>query len=264
MSQIKSMADIPDSGKVILLYGETGVGKTTSLLKTAPKGSLYIPTEPRNPKISMRAAGRPVDDIRVYEYTNWMDLMELANNKQLMAEFANKCIIIDSASYLMNVRLSNEIEDEAFDAQDDDKKAIKTIVSSSKMSQEGFGGLASQMSRLIKAFGDLTKQGTDIILVALLAEHPKWDRELAAAPAFKGKEFPTNLPGSCDPIGYVRTWSKDGKKQFPPLVYFESDGDEYLCKFTGVRPDVDIVRIPLDLNIILGNKKKGAKEDGTV
>lgn len=258
------MSEVPDGGKVVLIYGETGVGKTTSVLKSAPKGSLYIPTEPRNPKISMRAAGRPVDDIRVYEYVDWMSLMELANDKKIMAEFANKCIILDSASYLMNVRLSNEIEDEAFDAQDDDKKAIKTIVSSSKLSQEGFGGLASQMGRLIKALGDLTKQGTDIILIALLAEHPKWDRDLAAAPALKGQAFPTNLPGSCDLIGYVRSWSKDGKKQFPPLVYFEAENDEYLAKFTGVRPDVDIVRVPLDLGIILGNKKKGAKEDGTV
>lgn len=264
MNKIKSMSDAPDGGKVVLFYGETGVGKTTSILKTAPKGSLYIPTEPRNPKISMRAAGRNPEDIKLYEYTDWMDLIELVNDSSIMAEFANKCVILDSASYLMNVRLSNEIEDEAFDAQDDDKKAIKTIVSSSKMSQEGFGGLASQMARLVRALGDLTKQGTDIIITALLAEHPKWDRELAAAPALKGKEFPTNLPGSCDLIGYVRTWHKEGKRQFPPLVYFESENNEFMAKFTGVRPDVETVCVPLDLGLILGNKKKGGNKDGTV
>lgn len=257
------MDESPDGGKVILFYGETGVGKSTSILKTVPKGSLYISTEPRNPKISMKAAGRSTNDIRLYEYENWLDLIELVNDKQQMIEFANKCVVVDSLSYLMNVRLSNEIEDETFDAQDDEKKAIKTIISSSKLSQEGFGGLASQMARLIRALGDLTKQGTDIILTALLTEHPKWDRELAAAPALKGREFPSNLPGSCDLIGYVRSWTKEGKKQFPPIVYFESDGDEYLCKFTGVRPDVDIIRVPLDMNIILGNKKKGGKEDGS-
>jgi hypothetical protein len=257
------MNDVPDGGKVILLYGETGVGKTTSVLKTIPTGSLYISTEPRNPKISMKAANRKLDDVRVYEYNNWLELIGLVNDKQQMAEFANKCVVVDSLSYLMNVRLSNEIEDETFDAQDDERKAIKTIISSSKMSQEGFGGLASQMSRLTKALGDLTKQGTDIILVALLAEHPKWDRDLSAAPALKGIAYPSNLPGSCDLIGYVRSWSKDGRKQFPPLVYFEANDDEYLAKFTGVRPDVDIVRIPLDLGIILGNKKKGGEKDAT-
>jgi hypothetical protein len=157
----------------------------------------------------------------------------------------------------MNVRLSNEIEDEIFDAKDDKEKAIKTIINSAKMSQEGFGGLASQMSRLVKVLGGLTKQGKDVILTALLAEHPKWDKDLAAAPALKGKEFPSNLPGSCDLIGYVRGRTKDGKKAFPPVVYFEAQNDEYLCKFTGVRPEVDLVHVPLDLSLILGRKKKG-------
>jgi hypothetical protein len=257
MSRIKSIDESPDTGKMVLLYGETGVGKTTSIFQTAPLPMLYISTEPRNPKISLRASGRAYEpgQISLYEYEDWMDLTDmLAMNKEI-----NKfqTVVVDSLSYLMNVRLSNEIEDEIFDAKDESDKAIKTIISSSKMSQEGFGGLASQMARLIKLLGGLTKHGTDVILTALLAEHPKWDRELAAGPALKGKEFPSNLPGSCDLIGYVRARAKDGKKAFPPVVYFEAENDEYLCKFTGVRPEVEIVKVPLDLSLILGRKKKG-------
>jgi hypothetical protein len=218
---------------------------------------LYISTEPRNPKISLRASGREYasNDISLYEYEDWMELSMLLTNENEMSRFST--VVVDSLSYLMNVRLSNEIEDEIFDAKDDSEKVVKTIINSSKMSQEGFGGLASQMARLVKILGGLTRNGTDVILTALLAEHPKWDKALAAAPALKGKEFPSNLPGSCDLIGYVRGRVKDGKKAFPPVVFFESQDDEYLCKFTGVRPDVEIVKVPLDLSLILGRKKKG-------
>lgn len=257
MSKIKSIDESPDTGKVVLLYGETGVGKTTSIFQTAPLPMLYISTEPRNPKISLRASGRVYqpNDIALYEYEDWNDLGMLLTNDKEMSRFHT--VVVDSLSYLMNVRLSNEIEDEIFDAKDDDEKAVKTIINSSKMSQEGFGGLASQMSRLIKMLGGLTRNGTDVILTALLAEHPKWDKALAAAPALKGREFPSNLPGSCDLIGYVRGRIKDNKKVFPPVVLFESPDDEYLCKFTGVRPDVELVKVPLDLGLILGRKKKG-------
>jgi hypothetical protein len=257
MNKRETMKDMPECGRVILLYGETGVGKTTSLLSTAPQGSLYIPTEPRNPRISMEAAKRPLDDIFVYRYTDWLSLMSFLLEDD-MKQYADKAIILDSATHLMNVRLSNEIEDEVFDAKDDKEKEIKAIINSSKLSMEGYGGLSSQMSRLIKVLGDFTRQGTDIIITALVTEHPKWDRELSAAPALKGKEFPMNLPGFCDLIGYVvpRIDPKDNKKKFPPIVQFEARNGEYMSKFTGVRPDVDIVRVPLDLNIIL---KKGKK-----
>lgn len=256
------MKDMPDGGKVILLYGETGVGKTTSLLATAPKGSLYIPTEPRNPRISMDAAKRDLDDIFIYRYTDWMSLMFYLLSDD-MKQYANKAIILDSITHLMNVRLSTEIEDEVFEAKDDKEKEIKAIINSSKLSMEGYGGLSSQMSRLVKVLGDFTRQGTDIIMTALVAEYPKWDRALSAAPALKGREFPTNLPGFTDYIGYVvPRVDKEGKKKFPPIVNFESKDGEYLAKYTGTRPTgVDIIRVPLDLNVIL---KKGIKNNGSV
>jgi hypothetical protein len=172
-----------------------------------------------------------------------------------------RTVALDSLSYLMNVRLSNAIEDEIYAAMDEDKKK-KEIISSTKLTQEGFGGLSSQMSRLVKVLGDLTKEGIDVIMTALVQEYPKWDRDLSAGPALKGREFPNNLPGSCDLIGYVKPRiDSDGNKIFPPFVYFEAEDNEYLCKFTGIRPKMPLVFRPLEFDKILGANKKGEKKD---
>jgi hypothetical protein len=41
--------DLPEQGKLILVYGNTGVGKTTSIFQSAPDPLLCVATEPRNP-----------------------------------------------------------------------------------------------------------------------------------------------------------------------------------------------------------------------
>ena len=71
-----------------------------------------------------------------------------------------------------------------------------------------------------------------VIVTALLAENPKWNRELAAAPALKGKEFPTNFPGFFDLIGLVQTRvNGEGDIVYPPAVHFKSEDDSFLAKF---------------------------------
>ena len=105
----------------------------------------------------------------------------------------------------MYVSLCREIEDEAFEAKTSEEKRRKPIVSQAKMSMEGYGGLSSQMFRLMKTIGRLSEAGKIVIVTALLQENPKWDRELAAAPALKGREFPTSMPGFFDLIGLVES-----------------------------------------------------------
>lgn len=72
-----------------------------------------------------------------------------------------------------------------------------------KLSQEGFGSLSIWMFRLTAALGRLSQQGKVVIVTALLQEAPKWNRELAAASALKGREFPVNMSGFFDLIGLV-------------------------------------------------------------
>ncbi len=218
-------------GILIMIYGNTGVGKTTSIFQSSPGPLLYIATEPRNPRPSIDACGRDIDmDIAIY--TTWFDLMEFLQDLKNTKRYAT--IAIDSITYLMNVSLCGEIEDEAFEAKTSEEKRRKLIVSQAKMSMEGYGGLSSQMFRLMKTIGRLSEAGKIVIVTALLQENPKWDRELAAAPALKGREFPTSMPGFFDLIGLVEPRvDGNGKLIYPPMVSFESSDGSFLAKFTG-------------------------------
>lgn len=246
--KIEKKKEISQAGRLILIYGATGVGKTTTIVQTAQDPMMYIQTEARSLKPSLDAAARPDLDIDVAIYEDWNGLMEFVANPENFER--HKTIVVDSYSHLMNVGLSNEIEDEAFEARDMREKQIKPLVSQTKMSQEGFGGLASHMFRLTAALGRLSRAGKAVIVTALLQESPKWDRELAAAPALKGREFPVNAPGFFDLIGLVEPRTNDeGEVLYPPWVRFQSSDGSFVAKLTG--PPNSKTEGPLDIQKIL-------------
>jgi hypothetical protein len=105
------------------------------------------------------------------------------------------------------------------------------------------------MFRLTVGLGRLSRQGKIVIVTCLLQENPKWDRELAAAPALKGREFPVNMPGFFDLIGLVEPRTDaEGKIIYPPRVRFQSPDDSFVAKFTGVGTKT---QGPLDITKIL-------------
>ncbi len=67
---IQKKEDISQDGRFILIYGPTGVGKTTSVIQSSPSPVLFIQTEARSLKPSLDAAGRPDLDIDVAIYEN--------------------------------------------------------------------------------------------------------------------------------------------------------------------------------------------------
>ncbi len=230
--KFKSLSDIQTTGKMIMIYGETGTGKTTSIIQSAPMPILYCQIEPRNITPSVEAAGRKSLKMDVYTYTNWMDFIAMLADPDSLKKY--KTIVVDSFSYLSNVALSFEIENEIFESKKEKERNRKPLINSAKMSLEGFGGLASQMSRACRLLGKLSSEhGKVVICTALLSENPKYDRELSAAPALKGKEFPDNMPGFFDLIGLIKKRKKSGKVVFPPLVFFESPDMDFMCKYTG-------------------------------
>jgi len=231
----------------MMLYGGTGVGKTTSILQTSPMPIMYVMTEPRSLKPSLDAAGRPDLDIDVAVYEDWAGLIEFVANPKNLER--HRSIVVDSYSHLMAVELSTEIEDQAHEARTEKEKAVKPLASQTKLSQEGYGALSSLMFRLTAALGKLSRMGKVVIVTALLQESPKWNRELAAAPALKGREFPVNMPGFFDLIGLVEPRTDgDGKIIYPPRVRFQSPDDSFVAKFTGAGSKT---QGPLDISKIL-------------
>jgi len=230
--KIQKKEEISQEGRFIMIYGPTGVGKTTTTLQTAPEPIILIQTEQRSLKPSLDATGRPDLDIDVAVYEDWNGLMQFVANPKNFERY--KTVVVDSYSHLMNVGLSNEIENEAFEARSSSDKAVKPLVGQVKLSQEGYGGLSSQMFRLTSLLGKLSRMGKIVIVTALLLENPKWNRELAAAPALKGREFPTNMPGFFDLIGLVSPRTDgDGQIYYPPMVRFQAPDDSFVAKWTG-------------------------------
>jgi hypothetical protein len=234
-------------GWLILIYGPTGVGKTTSLLKTAPDPIMVIQTESRSLKPSLDATGRSDLDIDVAVYEDWAGLIAFVANPKNFERYAT--VIVDSYSHLMSVGLSTEIEDQAFDARSEKEKAVKPLASQTKLSQEGYGALSSLMFRITAALGKLSQAGKIVIVTALLQENPRWNRELAAAPALKGREFPVNMPGFFDLIGLVQPRQDgEGRIVYPPMVRFASPDDSFVAKWTGAGTRT---QGPLDISKIL-------------
>ena len=256
--KILSKTELSQGGRLILLYGPTGVGKTTSILQTSPEPILYIQTEPRSLKPSLDATGRENIDVDVAVYEDFLGLMEFVANPKNCER--HRTVVVDSYSHLMSVGLSSEIEDQAFEARDPKEKLTKSLVMQTKMSLEGYGGLSSHMFRLTTALGKISRMGKVVVVTALMAESPRWNRELAAAPALKGREFPINMPGFFDLIGLVEPRTDaEGKIVYPPRVRFQSPDDSFVAKFTGAGTKT---QGPLNINKIITTEKEKSYEAG--
>jgi len=250
--KLKSMKEVmAQSGRMIMIYGETGCGKTTSILQSAPNPIYYIQTEPRSLKPSIEAADRSDLKLFVAQYENFDDLLEFVSKAENFEKF--NTVVIDGFTHLTNVALLLEIAQESFEAKKEKDQLIKPLINKTKLSMEGYGGLSGNMFRLSNCLMNLSAQyGKVVIVTALLTEHPKYDRELVAAPALKGREYPDAMPEFFDLIGLVRRRYKDGKPVYPPAVYFESPDNSYLCKYTGRKKNPNKLAMgPLNFSKIL-------------
>ena len=255
--KVLSKDQVSQGGVFMMLYGPTGAGKTTSSLQSAPAPIMYIQTEPRSLKPSLDAAGRPDRVIDVAVYEDWTGLMEFVASAKNFEH--HRTVIVDSYSHLMSVGLSSELEDQAFEARTPQERLVKPLVNQTKLSQEGYGALSSLMFRLTAGLGRLSRQGKVVIVTCLLQENPKWDRELAAAPALKGREFPVNMPGFFDLIGLVEPRTNgDGQVIYPPRVRFQSPDGSFVAKYTG--PPGGKTEGPLDIEKILNQGRRTKHE----
>lgn len=237
--KVLTKADLESqSGCMILLYSETGVGKTATSLLTAPDPIAYLQTEPRafNPNLHVIEKYRPDLDFEVYQYEHISDLLETLAHPATFERFTT--LIFDGFSFLMNVSLADEITNEAFEARSEDEKRKKPLAGLTKMTLEGQGVRNQLMFRVTSLLMKYAQAGKVVVCTALLMENPKWNRSLSAAPALSAKEFPVNMPGFFDLIGRMETrYRKAGDDIYeiiyPPQVYFESADDSFVCKFTG-------------------------------
>ncbi len=238
--------ELKSSGRMIMVYSATGIGKTTSILRSAPQPIAYVQTEPRAVQPSIDAAllaAKEADksiklrigkELDVFQYDGIEDFIETLAKKEPFKRHTT--ISVDGYSHLMNVALAEEITTEAFEARSKEDKEKKRLAGKTKMTMEGQGVRNQLMFRCTSLLMKHAQAGKVVIITALEASAPKWDRALAGAPALSAREFPVNMPGFFDLIGILESRFKDGKLIFPPRVKFEPDDNEedFVCKYTGI------------------------------
>lgn len=257
---------LQSKGRMILEYGATAVGKTVTTLLTAPAPILLIQAENRNlePTLQCIEKFRPEllsnknwFDVAVYE--NFIDTMDFLNLHE--DEISPKrTIIVDSLTDLMAIKLSQEIQDETYDAKTEEDKKKKQLISQAKLTLEGYGGVAAQTIRFTDTIARYAQNGKYVILLARLDQNPSWGRHYEFAPLLKGKEYGKDFEGMFDLIGYVTTRTEaimdvDGhdtgneRVSFPPGISFESPDGSFMAKWTGVG---DVKKFKMNWARILG------------
>jgi hypothetical protein len=256
------------TGDQILLYGEANVGKSVTTIQTAPDPIHYLMVEPKDVRKMIIASGRDVKiDFGFYE--GFQALLEHVLDPK---HFPGQTIVLDSLTHLIGIHLSAELEDESYDALEkkykkEGGKIDKPMVMRSKMSEEAYGALAREMLRLTQALAKLSQLGKTVVCLARLEQNPKWNRDLQAAPAFKGKEYARHFAGFFDFIGLVEPRvDKNGDNIYPPLVSFQDDGS-FVSRWSGIMPEGGVRHKPLHIEKILkvshgestGSKPKNTK-----
>ena len=244
-----------NQGNLLLVYSMAGGGKSATTLQTAQDPITYLTAEGRKIKTTVVAINRPDLRMRVGVYEGFDDLIDTCMDIKRFE--GSKTIILDSLTHLMLIHLSLEILSENYDAKTENEKEeiLKALTMQVKMSPEAYGTLSRQMNRLMRSLQGLTMAGYDVVCTARMADRPKWNRALSAAPALMGQEFSKSMDGFFDFIGILEygetpegmempkagASTADTWKYFAPLASFNTN-DSYLAKWTGIIPPKGIIK----------------------
>lgn len=239
------------TGNFCLWFGESGVGKSATVLQTAPDPIMHILAERAQEDLTIKAINRPDIKLMTAYYEGFEDLLEFIWNLDNFKKI--KSLLLDSLTHIMNIHLRDEILEENFEAREvnNKKTSEKDLTTRVKGTQESFGAMSGNMFRLMKGLERLTVNGIDVHCTARVDSTPKWDRSLSAAPALAGKEFPRDMKGYFDFIGLVESrFDKDGIVVYPPVVSCDSDGS-FVSKWTGIKPEGGVIKKQFNVQKIL-------------
>lgn len=229
-----------DTAPFVLIYGDTNVGKTTSILRTVPQPIYCISTEMDAFKSVevIENEGEKIK-IKIVVPESQEDLLDNLNTILKALSEGKKpfvTIVFDSASFYMNCKLQGRLEDDRFNDKGFKHGAKMSLVKYTHTTFDEVGSANSQMRRLTALFQQISKLGVGVYFTAQMSENPKWNRELSAAPGFNFKEYNLALKSYFDYIGFLTNrFNEEGDIVYPPLISFRSEDGSFMAKWRGVQ-----------------------------
>ena len=193
--EIKSTADIALRGVTLLVYGQSGVGKTT-LIKTIPGRKLILSAE--GGLLSLQGT-----DIQYVDIHTMDELTEAFNHVvEHLEDF--DCIILDSLSELAEVILSSE------------KKESKDV-------RQAYLGMQDQIMDLARAFRDLP------VTVYMTAKQERVQSDsgrLLFGPSMPGQKLSQQLPYIFDEVLALRSETNENNEN---IRFIQTFSDSSWC-----------------------------------
>jgi hypothetical protein len=221
-----------DNGRGFFIYGETGTGKTASIVTLAnyvkPKETIIYPTEPKSPIEPLKEAyPNIVNDLPIFfrgvdgEFKTAEDVIVDINNlhEEIKGGRQVGAVTLDSMSF-ESVLIKLSLEDSRFskeNAKVDGKWKYDPWLEKTMVDRPEWGALGSWLTRLTNIFVELTKRGVIVVSTSTSERYPKWGNGLDVGPDFQGKQYPQTIHGFFSHIGYVVA-REDGK--YPSLIQF--------------------------------------------
>lgn len=195
--EIKSTADIVLQGITVLVYGQSGVGKTT-LIKTIPGRKLILSAE--GGLLSLQ--GTEIAYVNIHTLSE----LEEAFNHVTSHLSDYDCIILDSLSELAEVILSSE------------KKASKDV-------RQAYLGMQDQIMDLVRAFRDLP------VTVYMTAKQERVQSDsgrLLFGPSMPGQKLSQQMPYIFDEVLALRSETNENNENIRFIQTFSDSS--WCCK----------------------------------
>lgn len=271
MWTIQNGADIQKGGRVVMIYGQTGDGKTVSTLQTLTGHTAYVRAEERDTATSILDSGRDPKEVTVISYKGFEDVMNGLVDIEGLKSMKPDNLVFDSITEAMERLLMESADQQHQKTLKENKDTIlKALAVKAKNSKEDYGTMANWTKRILRTFSRIaTELSIPVVVIARLDEGASWTTR-RYAPLFTGKDFAKHAAGLLDAIGYVyprMDCDRDAKGEpiknddgslknyravYPPNVSFKHP--EALTKHSGLTID-DVDKTKLDFKHILGTKK---------
>jgi len=263
MSHFLGKLEGSSPGICLLIYGDTGCGKTHSAITGIPK-ILFLSKEAKDPRL-VHSMVRPdyADLIDYVEFEGFEDEAEFLN--KLILQYRNgserpyETIFHDGLTFTM-ATYKQALEDDRFRARElskkDEDKPRPGLVDRARLERMDWGTLASLTARETRLLHELSKFGLMVVSTAIAGEYPKWNSTIRVAPSLTGQEFSKLVHGWFDTIGYILEPFRilpNGKVSEPKVSFVSTDegslGNSYMCRANPLVVRAEQKYGPLPLNL---------------